>query len=139
MRTLYFLDQRSATRILNEQSNLPIIPKKSEWIQLEKPNRIARTYFFDSYEQVMQFVQNLMAYVNQIQHHPELVVKPDQVTVTTCTHQLNDVTEQDLRLSKMADELYIDTTYVPVESEVDDDDNDERLAERYRFDWTVDW
>jgi len=139
MKTLYFLDQRGGRSVLNERAALPIVPKKSEWIHLDNPHRITRTYYFDTYDQVISFVQNLMMYVNQIQHHPELVVKPDQVTVTTYTHQINDVTEQDLRLSKMADQLYIDTTYVPVEDEVEDDDNDERLTERYRFDWTADW
>ncbi len=134
MKTLYFLGNRT---LLREQSNLPISPKKSEWIQLENPRRLTRSYFFDEYEQVMIFVQTLMRYVNQIQHHPEIVISENQVSVETYTHQLNDVTEQDLRLAKMADQLYIDATYVP--TEVENDDNDERLTEGYRFNWTADW
>jgi hypothetical protein len=78
-----------------------------------------------------------MKYAQQIQHHPDILITIDQVTVTTYTQYLNDITEQDIRLAKMSDQIYTDVTYV--QDEVSDVNNDERLAERYNFDWTTDW
>ena len=79
----------------------------------------------------------LMKYAQQIQHHPDILITTDQVTVTTFTQDINDITEQDIRITKMSDQLYADVTYV--QDEVLDVNNDERLAERYSFDWTTDW
>ena len=63
------------------------------------------------------------------------------VLVETYTHELNDVSAQDIRLTKMADQIYKDSRYIGEEiaEEQTDDVNDERLSEGYRFDWTTDW
>ena len=134
MKTLYFLDRKG---LLSENTNLPIVPKKSEWIRLDNPAKLTRSYPFERYEQVLIFVQMIMKYAQQIQHHPDILITTDQVTVTTFTQYLNDITEQDIRLAKMSDQIYTDVTYV--QDEVSDVNNDERLAERYNFDWTTDW
>ena len=134
MKTLYFLERKG---LLSENVNLPIVPKKSEWIQLDNPRKLTRSYPFERYEQELLFVQMLMRYAQQIQHHPDILITTDQVTVTTSTHDLNDITEQDIRLAKMSDQIYADVTYV--QEEVVNVDNDERVAEGYSFDWTTDW
>ena len=134
MKTLYFLNHKG---LLSENANLPIVPKKSEWVRLDNPKKLTRSYPFEHYEQVLIFVQMLMKYAQQIQHHPDILITTDQVTVTTFTQDINDITEQDIRITKMSDQLYADVTYV--QDEVLDVNNDERLAERYNFDWTTDW
>jgi len=143
MKTLYFLNRGE---ILNENQFVPIQPKKSEWIQERDPNRLTREYQFDDYEQIAFFVQTLMSYANRVRHYPVIRVQQDKsVEVITYTSDLFDITEQDMRMTKMADHIYKDATYVaPEQTDArmqgeKNVNNDERLAEGYRFDWTTDW
>lgn len=89
----------------------------------------------------MFFVSTLLSYTKKLDHHPQITIAEGvKVQVETYTHQVNEVTEQDLRIAKMADQLYKDATYVPPEIEEEENvDNDERLSEGYHFDWTTDW
>lgn len=143
MKTLYFLNQGSA---LNEAQFVPIKPKQTQWVTEKSPNRLTRRYHFDEYSQLVFFVSRLLSYANKINHYPDLEIGYDTVLVTTYTHSLQDVTEQDIRMVKMSDQVYDDATYVEPEigededmEQEEDDNNDERLAEGYRFDWTTDW
>lgn len=143
MKTLYFLNRGE---ILNENQFVPIKPKETQWVLEKSPNRMTHRYHFENYDQLVFFVTNLLKYANQINHFPDLEVGYDSVLVTTYTHSLQDVTEQDIRMSKIADQIFKDATYVPPNASNEDEqeeeenvNNDERLTERYRFDWTTDW
>lgn len=144
MKTLYFLNKGD---LLNEGQTVPITPKETQWVLEKSPNRMTRRYHFDTYDQLVFYVTNLLRYANQINHYPELEIGYDTVLITTYTHSLQDVTEQDVRMTKISDQIYKDSTYVPPEEpevdeqeeEEEDVDNDERLSEGYRFDWTTDW
>jgi len=153
MKTLYFLNKGD---LLHENQFVPIKPKITQWVLEKSPNRMTRRYHFDTYDQLVFFVTNLLKYAKQIDHFPDLEVGYDTVLVTTYTHNLQDVTEQDVRLSKISDQIFNDATYVAPDEEDDleqddeeddleqdkgddDVDNDERLSEGYRFDWTTNW
>jgi pterin-4a-carbinolamine dehydratase len=143
MKTLYFLNRGD---LITENQFVPIQPKKSEWVQERDPNRLRREYQFDDYEQIAFFVKTLMSYANRVLHYPVIKIMQDKsVEVVTYTSDLFDVTDQDVRMTKMSDQIYQDATYVAPEelerAEQGDNnvDNDERLAEGYRFDWTTDW
>ena len=143
MKTLYFLNQGS---VLNESQFVPIKVKQSQWVVEKSPNRLTRQYHFEDYSQLVFFVSRLLSYANKLNHYPDLEVGYDTVLVTTYTHSLQDVTEQDIRITKMSDQIYSDAVYVATDFQDTDDEeqeendvNDERIAEGYRFDWTVDW
>lgn len=143
MKTLYFLNRGD---VINESQFVPIQPKKSEWVQDRDPNRLSREYQFDDYEQIAFFVKTLMSYANRVKHYPTIKIMQDKtVEVITYTSDLFDITAQDVRMTKMSDQIYKDATYVvpePTGEEEQGDENvnnDERLAEGYRFDWTTDW
>lgn len=144
MKTLYFLNKGD---LLQEGQFVPIQPKRSEWELLKNPTRLTRLYEFENYDQLRFFVSSIMSYASKIQHHPTIsIIEDGQVQVETYTSTLNDITEQDIRLTKISDQIYLDATYTPQEQDdnVDDEEienvsNDERLTEGYRFDWTIDW
>ena len=138
MKTLYFLNR---DRTLNEVSNVPIKPRQSDWYKEVNPSRLVRSFEFENIEQLTFFVTSLLNYTRKIDHNPTItIVGGSKVQVETYTPQVNDVTEQDVRLTKMSNQIYKDATYVPPEVEEEEDDtNDERLSEGYRFDWTTDW
>lgn len=142
MKTLYFLNQGS---VLNEAQFLPIKPEQTLWVTEKSPSRLTRRYHFDDYGQLAFFVSRLLTYANKISHYPELEIGYDTVLVSTYTHSLQAITAQDTRMVKMSDQIYDDATYVKPDAGEDDTEqeedvnNDERLTEGYRFDWTTDW
>lgn len=139
MKTLYFLNRGE---LLSESMTVPIKPKQSNWYREVNPTRMIRSFEFDSYEKLMFFVSQLMRFSGRLGHHPNIAIMGDKsVLVETYTHELNDVSSQDLRVIKMADQIYKDSRYVGEEDleEQTDDVDDERLTEGYRFDWTTDW
>jgi len=139
MKTLYFLNKGD---LIGESMNVPIKPKQSDWYKEVNPTRMIRSFEFDSYEALMFFVSQTMRFANKIEHHPNITIMGDKsVLIETYTHELNDVSSQDMRIIRMTDQIYRDATYVGEEPEAEqtDDDNDERLSEGYRFDWTTDW
>jgi pterin-4a-carbinolamine dehydratase len=89
MKTLYFLNKGD---LLNESQFVPITPKETQWSVEKSPNRMVRRYHFDTYDQLVFFVSNLLKYANQINHYPDLEIGYDTVLVTTYTHSLQDLT-----------------------------------------------
>lgn len=139
MKTLYFLNKGD---LLSESMTLPIKPVKMRWCQEVNPTRLVRSFEFETYEKLTFFVEQLMRFSGRLGHHPNIMIMGDKsVLVETYTHELNDVTDQDIRVTKMADQIYKDSRYIGEELAEDgiDDNNDERLSEGYRFDWTTNW
>jgi 4a-hydroxytetrahydrobiopterin dehydratase len=143
MKTLYFLNRGE---ILSEAQFVPIKAKQSQWVVEKSPNRLTRRYNFEDYNQLVFFVSSLLSYANKLNHYPDLEVGYDTVLVTTYTHSLQDITEQDVRIKKMSDQIYSDAVYSATDFQDTDNaeqeenvNNDERLTEGYRFDWTTDW
>ena len=139
MKTLYFLNRGD---ILNGDFTVPIRPKRSDWYTEVNPTRLVRSFEFESYRSATYFVIKLMQYADRINHHPNISINSNNsVLVETYTHEINDVTEQDTRLARMTDQIFRDVADMTKENEAEDVDvdNDERLTERYRFDWTADW
>jgi len=143
MKTLYFLNRGE---ILSEAQFVPIKAKQSQWVVEKSPNRLTRRYNFEDYNQLVFFISSLLSYANKLNHYPDLEVGYDTVLVTTYTHSLQDITEQDVRIKKMSDQIYSDAVYSATDFQDTDNaeqeenvNNDERLTEGYRFDWTTDW
>ena len=143
MKTLYFLNRGE---ILSEAQFVPIKPRSSDWYKEINPTRLLRSFEFDKYENLIFFVTTTLKYANKINHHPQITIEGDSsVLIETYTHMLNDISEQDIRLTKIINQIYLEAAYNHAEDSEEDKEedvnvnNDERLAEGYRFDWTADW
>ena len=90
---------------------LPIEVKKPEWILLQDPERIAKTFEFDSFDNMRYFIDELLLDQERMNHHSLMIIDYRTVSVETYTHSLNAVTEQDLLLAKFCDEIFEDTRY----------------------------
>ena len=91
--------------------NLPVSASESEWMTLASPERISRTFTFSSLSKLRYFINELLSYQDRVLHHAHIAILGDRVTVETYTHDVNSVTNQDLRLAKFADEIYEDTRF----------------------------
>ena len=97
----------------NPDDYLPIVPEEGElgWAIKKDPEIMIRTYCFDNLREVIFFVNELYKYSIKINHTIKILIEDLDITVSTTTHDLNAITEQDRKIVKMANELYSDTRH----------------------------
>lgn len=66
--------------------------------------RLTKEYKFKNFLQAMDFVNGVARIAEDRDHHPDILVKYNQVTLTYYTHTENAVTEKDLRLAAEIEE-----------------------------------
>lgn len=89
---------------------MPIRPVVKRWDVQRSPRRIVRTYEFDSHHALCVFVVNIMQYQDEDQHYAKVVIENPYVTVELSTHDLGDVTEQDIEMARAFDALFEEVT-----------------------------
>jgi len=90
--------------------NNPIDPKPSGWMQSSdsQKNFLIKTYDLSSKKFVMYFLSELHDLATQYNHHPEIHIKENEVTVVLYTEMMNDVSDVDISLSKQIDDIIED-------------------------------
>lgn len=95
---------------------LPIDPKESEspivvgsrWMKSE--NVLVKTYSFRRPADKRLFVNGLFDYEGKVEHHAEMLIRQDDVTVRVKTENVG-VTELDYEYARFADALFRDVVY----------------------------
>ncbi|MGA1057556.1 MAG: 4a-hydroxytetrahydrobiopterin dehydratase, partial [Phycisphaerales bacterium] len=64
---------------------------------------IHRTYAFKDFLESMAFVNRVAARAEEVQHHPDLLIRWNKVTLTLSTHDANGLTEKDLAMAADCD------------------------------------
>jgi 4a-hydroxytetrahydrobiopterin dehydratase len=64
---------------------------------------IARTYEFEDFPEAMKFVNNVAVLAEQAQHHPDIDVRWNKVTLALTTHDAGGLTEKDFALARACD------------------------------------
>lgn len=107
------LDKISPTTVPNTLDNLglPVHIASSSWETLYDPERLYRTFQFTSVSKTRYFVTELLAYQERNNHQAQITINGNIVSIETYTHDVNTVTEQDLKLSRFCDEIYEDTRF----------------------------
>jgi len=104
---------RSLKSFLNNFIMAVLTPKQikasfksiTNWSQRSKT--IGRTYRFDGFLNSLAFVNRIARYAQKINHHPEIDIKFDQVTLTLTTHGEGGITEKDFALARQCDEVFL--------------------------------
>ena len=91
--------------------NLPVSISSSEWEILESPTRLARSFEFDNFKKLKYFINELISYQELKNHHSLININSNIITIETYTHDVNNVTNLDISLSKFCDEVYDDTRF----------------------------
>lgn len=68
---------------------------------------LRRTFEFEKYAEAVAFVQQVAAAAGEQNHHPEITLRPDSVTVVWCTHTIRDVHRNDYIMAARTDEAYL--------------------------------
>lgn len=111
---------RSLRRILGTDTtipddSLPVEAEASLWKTVtggvDGGERLIRAYEFQEFKMLKYFLDELLIFQEEIQHHSTITVDHMSVTVETYTRDLNTVSYQDIKLTKFCDEIYGDTRY----------------------------
>ena len=66
---------------------------------------IQRTFLFKDFVEAMKFVNVVAQEAERLQHHPDILVRWNKVTLTLSTHDAGGITEKDLSFATAADKL----------------------------------
>lgn len=72
-----------------------------DWTQIGET--IQRTYRFDDFLGSMAFVNRIAELAEQQQHHPDILIRYDKVTLTLSTHDASGVTDRDFKFASTVD------------------------------------
>lgn len=72
-----------------------------EWS--ESGGVIQRTYQFKDFVASMKFVNSVAALAEQRQHHPDILIRWNKVTLSLSTHDSGGITEKDFELAAECD------------------------------------
>ncbi len=72
----------------------------------EMNGEIQRTFQFDNFIESMKFVNAVAQVAEQDQHHPDILIRYDKVTLTVSTHDAGGITDKDFALAGTVNALF---------------------------------
>ncbi|MBX3355328.1 MAG: 4a-hydroxytetrahydrobiopterin dehydratase [Phycisphaeraceae bacterium] len=90
------------TRLSQEQVDTAL-DQLAKWTQ--SGDSIQRTYLLKDFAAAMQFVNAVAQEAERLQHHPDILVRWNKVTLTLSTHDAGGITEKDMDFAGVADKL----------------------------------
>jgi len=82
---------------------LDVIPG---WKKVEgSVDKIAKTYKFKDFNESMEFVNKVAVIAEQEDHHPDILIHWNEVTLTAWTHAINGLFDNDFIVAAKIDEL----------------------------------
>lgn len=88
---------------LNESQIAKALEKHQEWSEIS--GQIQRTFQFPGFIDSIAFVRKIADYAERVQHHPDMLIRYDKVTLTASTHDAGGITQKDFDLAREADRL----------------------------------
>jgi 4a-hydroxytetrahydrobiopterin dehydratase len=81
--------------------NLQAVP---HWTK--RAQTILRTFKFEGFLKGIDFVNRIAAKAQKMNHHPDIDIRYEKVTLTLTTHDEGGITEKDFTLAKQCDEVF---------------------------------
>ena len=75
-------------------------------IWAKRAQTIHRTFKFEGFLKGIDFVQRIARKAQKLNHHPDIDIRYDQVSLTLTTHDEGGITEKDFTLARQCDEVY---------------------------------
>lgn len=93
---------------------LPVEAAESQWRAVTDPERLMREFEFFRFSHLKYFVDELLVYQEDANHHSKITIDHLKVIVETYTKDFDGVTNQDRDLAKFCDEIYQDTKFLSI-------------------------
>ncbi|MSR41569.1 MAG: 4a-hydroxytetrahydrobiopterin dehydratase [Phycisphaerales bacterium] len=68
-------------------------------------DQLQRTYVFADFLASMRFVNAISARAEEVQHHPDMLVRWNRVTLSLSTHDAGGISEKDFAFASDADRI----------------------------------
>ena len=88
---------------LNEDMIAQALESVGDWTL--NGESIQRTFAHDDFLGSMAFVRSVADLAESAQHHPDILIRWNKVTLTLSTHYAGGLTERDFMLAKSIDQL----------------------------------
>ncbi len=72
----------------------------------KRAKAILRTFKFDGFLDSIAFVNRIAKRAEKMNHHPDIDIRFDNVTLTLTTHDEGGITEKDFDLARQCDEVF---------------------------------
>ncbi len=89
---------------LSEEQLSEDLKSLSDWSR--NGDAIQRTYSFADFIGSMAFVNRIAHRAEEVQHHPDILVRYSKVTLTLSTHDCGGISEKDLIFARESDRAY---------------------------------
>lgn len=76
-----------------------------QWELIEGNQSISRTFEFKDFKESMAFVNAVAELAEKQNHHPDITINYNAVTLVLSTHSAGGLTEKDVTLAKAIDQL----------------------------------
>jgi len=97
---------------IDRNYSTPITAKgDNSWDILAGPERLRKSYSFESAKECQYFFSELYKYQFDINHHCKITINNLDVIVVTYTPGFNGITEMDKKIKKYCDDLENDINY----------------------------
>lgn len=91
------MEKMSETAVADGLKDLP------DWAEIS--GEIQRTFQFDDFVQSMVFVNKVADAAEAAQHHPDILIRYNKVTLTLSTHDAGGITDKDFSFARTANGL----------------------------------
>jgi 4a-hydroxytetrahydrobiopterin dehydratase len=79
------------------------LERLAEWAQVG--DAIQRTYLFKDFVEAMRFVDKAAAAAEAVQHHPDILIRYNRVTMTLSTHDAGGISQKDMDMAGALDRM----------------------------------
>lgn len=79
----------------------------TDW-PIDNQGRLSKTFEFKNYRKSFAFTSQVAMLSEKKNHHPQIVLDYDKVTVSLISHDVQKITQRDIDLANQIDKLYID-------------------------------
>jgi len=105
-----YFDERCTSKTLLTESNLPVRTKQGmDWEVVSGPNRLVKKFKFKKRKHLYNFIEDVLRYEDEKQHHAKIKIQYKTVTFEVWTHDLKDITAMDKEYARDVNEIYKDS------------------------------
>jgi 4a-hydroxytetrahydrobiopterin dehydratase len=72
----------------------------------KRAKAIFRTFTFEGFPQSIAFVNRIARKAQQMNHHPDIEIRYDKVTLKLTTHDEGGITGKDFSLARLCEDVY---------------------------------
>ena len=79
----------------------------TDW-PIDNQGRLSKTFEFKNYRKSFAFTSQVAMLSEKKNHHPQIVLDYNKVTVSLISHDVQKITQRDMDLANQIDKLYLD-------------------------------